>query len=109
MSGDPVQAIDPEVLRNHALHLEQIDDGDIADAIGAAGLTDVSDGAFGKLCSSLVPGQSSATTSCSDVIGRLSTMLTTTSQNVRTWANTAEEHEADVAALFNQEHDEWEA
>lgn len=101
------QKVDFEVLRNHAHHLDGLNDNEVADAIDAAQQTDVSNGAFGVLCSGLVPAQQSATDACSDAINKLSTMLTDTGDAVRAWADLAEAAEDSVIDQITQLANEW--
>lgn len=103
-----LQAVGSEALDLHARHLRHVAHEDIKAAHSAAAQTDVTAGAFGRMCSFLVSAETDAITSCRDAIGLLHNAVLQTSEHVESWADIAEEHETGVAVDLTQFRQEME-
>jgi len=89
-------ARDVDLLRHQASKVEQIGD-DIAEAASAARFLDLSGGAFGVLCSFLVPPAEAITAVAARMIDASEALMERTGTQLRGLADDGERFEQDVS------------
>lgn len=89
-------ALDMSVLRDHAAKIDQLGQS-VGEAASAAGSLDIGGGAFGVLCSFLVPPTMLATGAMESVISSSQRALARTAIQLREVAADAEQREEDIS------------
>lgn len=93
--------ISPEMLQRHAGYLRQ-DADDAAEVSGSAGAMDVSNGAFGLLCSGLTPRALEVTNAAQNFLNEVAGLLERNANALGDTAMAFGEIDGDHARDFNQ-------